>query len=157
MFTIYQIINTINKHSYIGFTSKSIQERWAEHKKNAKSGKLWTISCAIRKYGVGSFVIETLEEGWDQRIGKEIREPFWISALRPEYNMTAGGDGLIGHSGWKWTESQKRAIRRPKSSIVIQNMIEGARNRKKQGPPSLETKLLRRLNRERKKANHVTL
>jgi hypothetical protein len=52
--------------------------------------------CAIRKYGVESFKWEILEEGWDPEIGKNIREPHWISVLNPEYNETKGGDGSVG-------------------------------------------------------------
>lgn len=67
--------------------------RWNEHKSLANQGDKTHFHNAIRKYGVESFSIEILEEGWDPKIGQEIREPYWISTLKPEYNHTQGGEG----------------------------------------------------------------
>lgn len=99
MFNIYQITNTVNGKSYIGFTSKEIQERWSWHKYRSKQeNHISILYQAIRKYGCDSFQIQVLEEGWDPQIGLKIREPYWISVLKPEYNMTSGGDGILGYT-----------------------------------------------------------
>ena len=67
--------------------------RWKDHQRHAAHGAKQTLSSAIRKYGADSFSFSVLEEGWNDDIGKNVREPYWISVLKPEYNMTPGGDG----------------------------------------------------------------
>lgn len=97
MFAIYQIINRINKKSYIGFTSQyPPNKRWKNHVQRAHRGATTHLHCAIRKMGEESFEFCILEEGWDPRIGKDVREPYWISVLKPEYNHTSGGEGTLG-------------------------------------------------------------
>lgn len=96
MFIIYQIINDINGHSYVGFTSRKLKHRWSCHKSTAKIGHQGVLYRAIRKYGIDNFHIEILEEGWDPKIGLGIREPFWIATLNPKYNITKGGEGNLG-------------------------------------------------------------
>jgi len=93
MFTIYQITNRLNGKSYIGFTSQSLELRWKRHQYISTKGSNGHLHRAIRKYGVENFHLEIIEEGWEPKIGKNIREPYWISVLKPEYNMTPGGDG----------------------------------------------------------------
>jgi len=93
--------------SYIGVTSRSINERWKEHQGLAQRGSTQHIHCSMRKHGVQNFRVEILEEGWDPEIGKNIREPYWISILKPEYNHTAGGDGQA--PGYKFTSKAKVA------------------------------------------------
>ena len=97
MFIIYRIVNKVNKKSYVGFTTKTTEERWKEHLLSSKKGSMRALQCAIRKYGTESFSVEILEEGWDPKIGLVIREPHWISILKPEYNMTRGGEGVVGY------------------------------------------------------------
>ena len=107
MFTIYQIINKHNGKSYVGFTTRNPQERLKEHLRSSYRGTKYALHYAIRKYGRDSFFVETLEEGWDSKIGKDIREPYWISVLKPEYNMTCGGEGTLGYTH---SEETKRKI-----------------------------------------------
>jgi group I intron endonuclease len=97
MFTIYQVTNELNGKSYIGFTSKSKNERWKRHLGSVRTGSDTHFHNAIRKYGVENFRLEILEEGWSPEIGKNVREPYWISVLKPEYNSTNGGEGVCGY------------------------------------------------------------
>jgi group I intron endonuclease len=98
MFVIYQIMNNVNGKSYIGFTTKTLSQRWKQHLRAAKDkGSNRVLLSAIRKYGDKSFSFCILEEGWNSEIGKSVREPYWISVLTPEYNMTAGGEGVVGY------------------------------------------------------------
>ncbi len=117
MFTIYQITNTLNGHSYIGFTQQPPTKRLREHINNTKQGVLdYHLYRAMRKYGIKNFSIAVLEEGWDPKTGKDIREPYWISVLNPEYNMTKGGDGVLGY---RHTESERaEASKRSKSQFI---------------------------------------
>ena len=97
---IYKITNKINQKSYIGLTSKSVEERWKEH--IASINKLKDqrpLYSALAKYGVDSFSIETIEEVDNDFLGE--RETYWISyydSYKNGYNATLGGDG-------KWTHS----------------------------------------------------
>lgn len=85
---IYQITNLVNSKTYIGKTDKTIQERFQRHRYNSKIKDTYLYR-AMRKYGVDKFTIEILEETLN---GNE-REIYWIETLKPEYNMTIGGDG----------------------------------------------------------------
>lgn len=120
MYTIYTVTNMLNKHSYVGFTSRMCPEkRWMEHQRLAHNGSKFHFHCAIRKYGVDNFKWNVLEEGTDPKIGKEFREPHWISVLKPEYNMTMGGEGVLGLP----YESRKRmGDRRPRTEEFKQKL-----------------------------------
>lgn len=109
MFTIYRIINKINGHSYVGFTQQSADKRFHEHHNHAKRSDLQShLYRAMRKYGIENFISDVLEEGWEPKIGLEIREPYWISVLKPEYNMTSGGDGILGYRHTEITRAEAR-------------------------------------------------
>ena len=86
---IYKITNTVTGDFYIGFTSKTLEERFKKHLANAKSGSNTYLYKAIRKYGEQSFQIEILQE--EGSLNED--EPLWIKTLKPSYNMTSGGDG----------------------------------------------------------------
>jgi len=108
MFAIYQVTNKVNQKKYIGFTTRGIDIRKSEHLKMASGGSNYRFHSSIRKYGFSSFIWEILEEGWNSEIGMNVREPFWISQLKPEYNMTEGGGGSLGCKGYKHTKEQRR-------------------------------------------------
>lgn len=84
---IYLITNTINGKRYIGKTSRTIEQRWYQHYKNAEYGHNTYLYKAIRKYGKEAFTVESLAEGLDEE------EILLIAEHNPEYNMTRGGDG----------------------------------------------------------------
>jgi len=107
-FTIYLITNLLNEKYYVGWTSKSIKERWEYHCFCAENGSTWHISNAIRKYNESSFSQQALAETDSVEKAKEL-EKLWILALQsyiPEigYNMTMGGDG----PGWQLLEGQEK-------------------------------------------------
>ena len=96
---IYLLTNTLNKKTYVGLTTTGLKKRWRVHCYRAKKGSSAYLHNAIRKYGPDVFIKEVLEE-----TTKEImhdREKYWISELKPDYNMTAGGEGTLGLSGEK--------------------------------------------------------
>jgi group I intron endonuclease len=90
---IYKISNDVNGKFYIGKTNgSSLVRRWKEHQRTAldKSYR-HPLYDGIRHHGLESFSIETLEECDTQLL--DTREKFWISKLRPPYNLTEGGEG----------------------------------------------------------------
>jgi group I intron endonuclease len=60
---IYCIENTINGKKYIGKTTKSINERFEEHKRESKleRSKTRALYKAIQKYGLENFTMTQLE------------------------------------------------------------------------------------------------
>ena len=96
---IYTIINLINGKRYVGMTSKSLEIRFNGHLADARRNKPWILHKAIRKYGENNFKIELLEET-NARDLSELGdiEIAWINKLKPEYNMSLGGEGNRGVS-----------------------------------------------------------
>lgn len=95
---IYIITNILNNKRYVGMTSHTLNERWSLHKADARRNKPWKLHKAIRKYGENNFRIELLEEcehiSTLDELGKI--EARYIEELKPEYNMTSGGEGHPG-------------------------------------------------------------
>lgn len=89
---IYIITNTVTKDTYIGKTINSIKRRWRGHCYSANYGSETHLHRAIRKYGVHSFIVEELDNDYEDI---NVAEKYWIAKLSPSYNMTDGGDG-----GW---------------------------------------------------------
>ena len=93
---IYIIKNGINNKVYIGKTERSIEQRFLEHKREAKSRRTIhrPLYHAINKYGEEHFFISLLEKcSSDQASEKEI---YWINyynSYHDGYNATLGGDG----------------------------------------------------------------
>jgi group I intron endonuclease len=118
----YQITNLINDKRYIGYTTRSIEERWYRHIANSKVRKT-ALYLAINKYGVDNFIIEeiafakTVEDVKLLEIDLIAQE----QTLVPNgYNMTIGGDGgfneehmqkLIAlHTGSQHTKEHRKKI-----------------------------------------------
>ena len=88
---IYGIENLINHKIYVGQTTRTVEERFKEHRnKNFPIGK------AIRKYGEKIFVKVILAECETQEQLNEL-EIYWITKLNCKapngYNLTDGGEG----------------------------------------------------------------
>ena len=99
---IYKISNTVNNKLYIGQTVKTIQTRFREHIRSARTNTNQTmiIPKAIKKYGEDNFSISEIEkiiEDSKEELFNKLneREIFYISlynTVRPNgYNVTSGG------------------------------------------------------------------
>lgn len=104
-YIVYQHVNLINGKSYVGYTSLSLEQRWNVKVKQAICYNSQTaLARAIRKYGYDSLV-------WQHLIldvlftlkGAKKAEKLWIIHLKTnlckggyDYNMTDGGDGVVG-------------------------------------------------------------
>jgi hypothetical protein len=103
---IYKITNNLNQKFYIGFTSqKNPKHRFNQHLSTARSQKKnnQPIIRAIRKYGEENFYFEILLEG-EEKFLLHAEEPKLIKELRPEYNATLGGEGILGYQHTKETK-----------------------------------------------------
>jgi group I intron endonuclease len=88
---IYKVTNLTNGKTYVGKTTKTLDERMIRHSYDARYETAPTyFHKALLKYGVESFRIELLEECGGN--GDE-QERHWIAELHPNYNLTAGGGG----------------------------------------------------------------
>lgn len=92
---IYIATNSVNEKRYIGVTRQKMAARARGHFNKAKAGSRYRFHAAIRKYGRGEFTFSVLETLSDYKEALK-REMFYISSIGPEYNVTAGGEGVHG-------------------------------------------------------------
>jgi group I intron endonuclease len=102
---IYKITNSVNNKKYIGFTAKTLEERWKRHLYEAlvKNTKTYFYD-AIRKYGKLNWTLEILEENNDYEYMLKVREGYHISQYNPNelYNtLLSGGMGGITSTSFK--------------------------------------------------------
>jgi len=102
---IYKITNTLNDKKYIGFTSKSIEERWRQHLHQALIQNTKThFYNAIRKYGELVWKLEIIDENSDYDYTLKILEGHHISQYDSNelYNtLLNGGMGGITSTSFK--------------------------------------------------------
>jgi group I intron endonuclease len=129
VYSIYKITNIINKKVYIGFTSKSIDNRFNTHIDRITNPKT-ALNYAMVKYGVNNFTIEAIYQSLDKQHTKNVMESHFITEYQSHvdngqgYNMSYGGDGVI-------------------NPCQLTRYKQGSANRgKKLGPRSVTTKKL---------------
>ena len=126
---IYSITNKVNNKIYVGKTIKSLEERFAAHINTTKYGSQSYLHRAIRKYGIKNFTISVIEDNISTEHTLNEREIFWIKELKPEYNMTLGGEGSSGRvlseeSRHKMSLKSKQRIRKPHSEETKQKIAK---------------------------------
>lgn len=112
---VYQITNVTNGTRYIGQTTKTLKQRWAEHVYDATGAGSRSrgsyLHSAILKYGENSFSQEVLNTCLSKE-ALDIVEKFYISlfnTVRPNgYNICLGGTGVM--HGRKMSEESKAKI-----------------------------------------------
>lgn len=91
---IYKITNELNGKIYVGQTI-NFEQRMGQHRRGKQC-----IDNAIKKYGRENFSVEVIEECSVEQLNE--REIFWIAKLNSKvpngYNLTDGGDGIVGCS-----------------------------------------------------------
>lgn len=94
---VYLIWNMLNGKKYVGQTTKTVEERFRQHKRCKKG----LIGKAIRKYGKEKFRYGVIVSCMSKAEMDE-KEKFFIIALRSKnpfgYNQTDGGDGAVGYT-----------------------------------------------------------
>lgn len=95
---VYVATNAVNGKQYIGITRLTLDGRRKAHFKEAKWGrhKASPLYKAIRRYGEGAFDFRIIQhcDSYKAAADEEIR---LIAELRPAYNLSPGGDGLVGY------------------------------------------------------------
>lgn len=98
-FYLYCVTCVVTGKKYVGWTNKSVKERWAVHCLSAARGSKGHLHCAIRKYGSDNFRVRTLEtmRSWKLVPDKERQAIARFKTFGPRgYNLTRGGDGTVG-------------------------------------------------------------
>lgn len=157
MAIIYKYTCRVNGKVYVGKTTQELSARHKQH----RFGRHSPFNDALRKHGESNFVLEVLVE-----VAPEFgnfAEMLFIAALRSNcrqfgYNITAGGEGTVGHHHRSET---KERIRQKMTSRAVTNEF-----RKKMGLLKLGNKYslgmkhpleLRDAIRRRMKDNHYAL
>lgn len=167
---IYKHTNLTNGKIYIGYTSKSINERWEGHINDAKKGSSLYFHKAILKSIIE--LGENFLNSWSSEVlvnnissleeAKELEKKF-ISEYNSNhrqfgYNMTKGGDGTTGHifrpesieklsramKGKDRSEEHRRKIsenfKGKKLSLEHRQKLSAAKLGKKQSQKAIEKK-----------------
>ena len=112
-FEIYKATNQVNGNFYLGAASNGMLSRQKAHIWDAQSGRggCKVFHRAITKYGKESFtwqVVETLSS-FEEMMKREIE---LIAELKPQYNMTIGGEGIVGLTRTKeWYEKVSKSLK----------------------------------------------
>jgi len=127
--------------SYIGITSACAEDRFEKHVRQAETAKSqYAVHRAIRKYGKSNVSVNTMviAGDWEYLCDLEMKAIEKYNTKQPHgYNMTAGGEGVIGRSvteserdnssQWMkmyWQEEEFRENQRQKRISVFQNRPE---------------------------------
>lgn len=92
---IYLVRNLANNKTYVGQTKIGTKKRLRDHWRDAKRGSTTYFHRAMRKHGRENFSIEVIEECSIDLLAE--REIHFISLMKPDYNLTKGGQG---GNGW---------------------------------------------------------
>jgi hypothetical protein len=117
---LYQLISPSGK-SYIGISSKTAADRFLKHTEHAignrQNGVLYS---ALRKYKPENFKVETLviADDWKYLCDLEVKVISAFGTRHPNgYNMTDGGEGIIGPKPPGFSEkvsvAQRKRFERP--------------------------------------------
>ena len=128
MFVVYRHTCVLNGKSYVGWTSRTIRDRWNDHILVASQMKNGLFAQAIRKHGVQCWKHDVLQICSDVNEAKQI-EISWIARLNTNhfaggtgYNMTNGGDGTLGHKHSTETRQKLSSAGRSRSVKARERM-----------------------------------
>lgn len=123
---IYLVTNRITGKQYVGQTTRTVKERWADHCSLTKNKHRSALRSAIAKYGSENFSIEIIDSAVSLEELNQ-KEVDWINKLNTlapyGYNLEGGGKNKKVHSLTKlkmsiakmgvsrpWTNEQKKAM-----------------------------------------------
>lgn len=103
LFQAYLITCLVNGRRYVGITSRTLKERWAEHEYSSRVGqpKGMVLSRAIAKHGLENFTIEAIcsARTWEDICEAEtVLIAQWGTRAPKGYNVRAGGEGAYGRA-----------------------------------------------------------
>lgn len=116
---LYISTNTKNGKRYVGMTSGLLSKRIKDHKYMAGNGSNTAFHCAIRKYGIDSFVFEHIASSMTRPAMESAEKSLIVqeNTRTPNgYNLTSGGDGFRGKHSEASIEKMKRSQRAARDS-----------------------------------------
>lgn len=111
----YIVTNKLNGKQYVGFTSRTISQRWVEHILHSRRLKSQLLHKAIKKHGENNFIVEEIET-FDNKKDVLAHEVYLIKNFKlnvskyPDgngYNLTDGGENPPNHKGKRLKNSEK--------------------------------------------------
>lgn len=139
--TLYVVRCIDNDKLYVGITRKTHQKRWQGHLSSASKSSKFALHSAIRKHSASRFVCESLARftSWKEACEAEIAA---IDAFQSHisfgrgYNMTHGGDGIVGLSA----EAKDRIARAHRRENLSPSTLEAMSLAKRGKKLCIETK-----------------
>ncbi len=128
--SVYVVTNRENGHNYVGISTR-IVKRWKEHWYQARRGSKTYFSRALRQYGgPEAFTWEILQVFETAKTAKQA-EKWLIASGVGDYNLTAGGDGVVNPSPETIAKSiaTRKANKKPESEETRKRRAEGQLNR----------------------------
>lgn len=119
MAAVYSITHAETERQYIGVTSRCVETRWNEHRFEARRQRHGThFYRALRKYGPEAFdfKVEATLPTFDEA---KIAERILIAMLNPAFNITAGGDGMLGYRHTAESRARMSAARKGKQPTTL--------------------------------------
>lgn len=105
MAIVYKITNRISNKSYVGYTTRTFDQRWNAHLSSTRQGSKFRFHSAIRKYGIDSWYLEIIFEDESIELCKKKEEQFItemnLTNNQFGYNAKPGGGG-----GWIVSEEK---------------------------------------------------
>ena len=122
MWTVYAHINKSNNKIYVGITSQTPEKRWLNGKGYSYNSYF---NNAIKKYGWDNFEHEIIANKLTEQEAKNFEKlliaKFDLNNDNLGYNLTHGGDGIVGYHHTKETKE--------KLSEASKNMTKESRNK----------------------------
>ena len=111
MALVYLIENEVNGKQYVGWSSRSVEDRWRRHVLASIRGNETLLYRAMRKHGVDNFTVYVLVTGVSMKEAKRLERSYIqeLATFSEEggYNMTLGGDGV---AGWRHKKSTRKVL-----------------------------------------------
>ena len=124
-YLIYKVTNKNNGNFYIGLTKNHLKVRFKQHQNSAACGRKGRFMSAIRKHGIMAFEIQQIDIAPSLEEANK-KEAHHIFNLKPEYNLTSGGDGTPGFSRQptiatkkKMSKARTKAWQNPKRDLAM--------------------------------------
>ncbi len=98
--SLYVVENVKNGKLYVGITVRPIEDRWRTHVERAKKGSKLALHSAIMKHGDNAFCLRLVDtfDTWTEACHAECAMIKKLSTNTSGYNMTLGGDGVVGYN-----------------------------------------------------------
>lgn len=148
---VYLLTNTVNGKVYVGQTTKSVDERFKKHVKDAlRAGRKYPIHNAIRKYGVAAFrkdmLVECVSQDDLNTMERKHIDKYRARYKKSGYNLAPGGH--VAHT----PESRRKislAMKGRRLSVEHRRNLSVAHIGKKQSAATVDKRRQKLLGRPR--------